>query len=92
MDKGTDLYGVTDIKETDTFRSVQLMSACTQKVNVHVLNINRNMSVGLHGIRMEQNMMFLRNLSHLFDRLDGSDFIIGRHHRNQNGIRADSLL
>ena len=30
------------------------------------------------------------DLPDLFDRLDGADLIVGKHHRDQNGLRTDS--
>ena len=33
--------------------------------------------------------MCLGNCTNLCNRLDGTDFIVGKHNRNQNGIRTD---
>ena len=36
--------------------------------------------------------MFMCDGTNLLDRFNGSDLIVSKHHRDQNGIRADCLL
>ena len=92
MDKRTDFYALSDIHKTNALRSVQFMSAGTQHINMHCLHINRNMSECLYRICMEQNAMFFGNGANFCDGLDRSDFIIGRHDGNQDGIRSDGFF
>ena len=92
MDEGTDLHTGADVKETDSLRSVDLVAAGTHHVDVKIIYVDRHMSVCLNRVGVEQNAMLLRDLANLFDRLDGSDLVICKHHGNENGSRADSLL
>ena len=82
VDKGTDLDTFSDIHKSDTFRSVDLVSACAQHIDIHRLNIDRHMAESLYCICVEQYAVFFRDLSDLRDRLDRSDLIIGKHNRD----------
>ena len=41
---------------------------------------------------MEKNSVFLCNTANLFDRLDSSDLVVCKHHRNQNCLRCDCFF
>ena len=90
--KGLDLHTFANIEETDSFRSMQLVSAGTEHVNMQFIHIDGHLSKSLHRIGVEQNSMFMGNLTNLPDGLDGTDLIIGKHYRYQNGIRADRVF
>ena len=79
MNKGADFYPFSDIEKADSLRTVQLMSACTEHIDVKRLHINGNMSVSLNRICMEQNPLLLCNSSYFLYGLYGSDLIIGKH-------------
>ena len=79
MHKGADLHPFSDIKEADSLRTVQLMSACAEHIDVKFLHIDGNMSVGLNRICMEQDPLFFGNSAYLLYGLYGSDLIIGKH-------------
>ena len=68
------------------------MAAGTEHINVTVIYIDRKLSESLHCIGMEQDAMLFCDLTDLFDGLNGSDLIVGKHDGNQDGIRTDSLL
>ena len=89
MNEGTDLHTLADVEESDALRAVQLVSAGAEHVDVILVYIDRQLAVCLHGIGVEQNAMLLCDLSDLFDRLNRSDLIVCKHHRNQDRIRAD---
>ena len=52
-------------------------------------NVERNMSVRLHGIGVEQNTQLMRNCSELCNRLNGANLVIRGHNGNQDSIRAN---
>ena len=89
MNKGADLNPLADIKEPDSFRSVQLMTAGTQHIDLTLIYIDRYLSKCLNCIRMEQHTMLFRDGTDLFDRFDGTDLIVGEHNGNQDRIRAN---
>ena len=86
MDKGTDLHAPADIQKADSLGTVEFMSACAEHVNMQLIHVDGNLSECLHRIRMEQDAVFLRDLSDLPDRLDGADLIIRKHNGNQDRI------
>ena len=53
MDKGTDFNAFSDIKEADSLRSVDFVSAGAHHINPQLLHINGKMSIGLHRICVE---------------------------------------
>ena len=92
MNKGADLHTLANVEESDALRAVQLVSAGAEHVNVILVYVDRQLAVCLYGIGVEQNAMLLCDLSDLFDRLDRSDLIVCKHHRNQDRIRADRFF
>ena len=81
-----------DIDGTDAFRCPQLMTAHGKQVDIHAVYVNRNMAYSLHSICMEQDAMFFRNFTNFSDWLNGADFIIGKHHGNQDRFGANRLF
>ena len=71
---------------------LNLVAAGTEHIDVAFIYIDRHLSESLHRIGMEQNSVLFGNLADLFDGLNGSDLVVGKHHRDQDGIRADGLL
>ena len=92
MDKGTGLQPFADIQKTDPLRPVQLMGAGAEHIDLILVHVDGELSIGLHRIRMEQDPMLLRDPADLLYRLDGSDLVIGKHDGNENGIRTDGPL
>ena len=92
MYEGFDLYAFTDIKETDSFWSVDLVSAGTQHINVVFIYIDRNLTKCLYCICVEQNAVFSGNTSDFFDWLNRSDLVVCKHYRNQDSLRCDCLF
>ena len=92
MNERTDFYTLTDVEETDSLRTVQLMSAGAEHIDVALIYIDRHLAISLHCIGVEQNAVFLCDLTDLFDRLNGSDLIVCKHNRDQDRIRTDCFL
>ena len=89
MDKGLNLHTISKVHDTDSFWSVDLMTAGRKHINMAFIHIDWHMSICLYRICMEENLMLLRDLANLLDWLDASDLVICKHHRNQNCILAD---
>ena len=51
--------------------------------------MHRNLAQRLHGVGVKQDSAFPADLAQLPDGFYGSDFIVGRHDADQDGIRAD---
>ena len=56
---------------------------------MHLIYIDRNMAKCLYRICMEENIMFLCNLTDFLDRFDRTDLIVCKHNTDQNRIRAN---
>lgn len=60
-----------------------------QQVDVLFLNINWQVLGRLHSIGMEQDDPLTSNTSNLLNGLDRTDLIVGIHHGDKAGVRAD---
>ena len=92
MYEGFDLDTFTNIKEADSFRSINLVSTGAQHINVVFIHIDRYLAKCLNCICMEQDAMFFGNTSNFFDWLNGSDLIVCKHYRNKDGFRCDCFF
>ena len=92
MYEGADFHTLSDVKEADSFRSVNLMTAGTEHINIALIHIDRDLAKCLYGICVEQNPIFFCDASNLLDRLDRSDLIVCKHNGNQDRIRTDCLF
>ena len=90
--EGADLNALTNIEEADSLRSVDLMSAGAEHIDIELIYIDRDLSECLNSVCMEQDSMLTCNLSDLFQRLKSTDLVIGCHNRNQDGLRCDRFL
>ena len=88
--KGADLHALSDIKESDAFRAVQLVSAGAEHINIAFVHIDRHMGKSLHRICMEQNTMLVGDTPDRSDRFDRSDLVICKHYGNKDRIRPNS--
>ncbi len=68
------------------------MSAGAEHINVALIYIDRDLSESLYCICMEQDAMFMCDLTDFLDWLDGSDLIVCKHNRDQDGLRCDGFL
>ena len=94
VDQRSDVHLVAHIQKTGTLRSMDLMSADRKQIDIHLFRIDRQLSICLDCIYMEQNIRILlfEQRSCLRDRLNRSDLIIDHHHRHQNRILANGML
>ena len=58
------------------------MPAGAEHIDHIFTDIDRLMSVSLNSVCMEKNAVLPRNFTNLPDRLNGADFIVGRHDSN----------
>lgn len=62
-----------------------------QQVNVHGLHVDGQMAAALDRVSVEQHAGLPAQRSDVRDGLDGTDLIVGKHHRHQAGIRPHGL-
>src|ERR1019366_5896881 len=57
---------LANVKCAYAFRSINFMSGNGGKIDIHLLNIEGNLSNGLRGIRMEDHALFVAELADNF--------------------------
>src|SRR5690606_11666075 len=85
-------YSLADIKTSYAFGAVELVSGEGEHVNVHFLNINRNMSHCLNSVGMENDAVLSADFAYLLNRLNGADFVVGDHDCYKGSVFSYSLL
>ena len=86
MYEWTDFHSFSYIHYPDTLRTIKLVSACRQQINIHLVNINWYMSICLNCICMEKYSFFMCYFTDFCNRLYCSYFIICCHYWNKNCI------
>ena len=88
------LYFFIDVKRSDSFWSVDFMSAHRHHIHSNSLWKNTVFPKSLNRIHMEQNVfiIILHNLHCFLDRLHGTNLIIHIHDGHENGILAKCLF
>ena len=62
-----------------------------QHVDVLLVDIDVEMTGGLHGVGMEQDAFFLADSADLRNGQDGADLVVGVHGGDQAGVGADGV-
>ena len=57
---------------------------------MHFFHINGDMTHCLYGVCVEVDAFFMCQFPDFRDRFDGADFIVGKHHGNENSFWTDS--
>ena len=68
------------------------MSRYRKHINIHILNIYRNMTYCLNSVCMKQHSLFLANLTDFSDWLNRADFIISSHNCNKAGFICNCIF
>ena len=63
-----------------------------QQVNAQPVDINGQVTQGLHGVNVKIHARFTGYFAYLFDGLDGAHLVIGMHHGYQQGLITNSPL
>ena len=65
-----------------------------QREHVHrqLRQVDRHMSHRLHGIGVKQHTLFTADCSDLCNGFDRANFIVGKHHTDQTGVRTNCRL
>ena len=63
-----------------------------KQIDAEFFNISGNMPCRLHRIGMKIDARFFGDFTYITDRLDSAHFIIGMHHRNNDGFFRNCLF
>ena len=83
---------LTDIQCTNTLGAMEFVRGEGKHVTANLLDIDRDRADCLYGIRVEINLMLLRNPADLFDRLKRSNLIVSCHNGDQNRLIGDGCF
>ena len=78
-----------DVESADALRAVHLVRGQGSEIHVHVIHVERNLSGGLHRIRVEEDAALASNLSDFLDVLNHADFVVRGHDRDQDRLVGD---
>lgn len=88
----SDSWSSADVASTDTIRAVNLVGRNGHQVNVHLVDIDGNLSNSLCTIGVEEDLLGSAKLSNLLDWLDDTNLVVDSHDRHHHGFGADSVL
>ena len=81
----------TDIERTHPFGAIKLVSRHREEIDAHLLHVHRNLSHPLSSVAVKKDSPFLGHTPDLFDRMDGPNFVVGRHDGDKNRAVGDSF-
>ena len=82
-------WAAANVDGADALGAVDLVPGDGEQVDLHVLDVDRDLTHRLRGVGVEEHLVGAAHLANLFQRLDDSDFVVHRHHRNHRGFRSD---
>ncbi len=71
---------------------MELMRADGKQIDMHLLDIERDVAEGLHCVGVEDHAVALADRADGLQRLDRADFVVRRHDGDEHGIRANCGL
>src|SRR5216683_2235617 len=80
------------VQRADALRAVHLVRGHRQKVRFQLLQVDRDLSGGLHRVAVEDDAFRAADLADLGYRLDHADLVVHHHHRHEDGIGAEGRL
>ncbi len=81
-----------DIERAHALRPVDLVAGDRQQVDVHRIDVERDLADRLRRVGVEVDLALAADLADLGQRLDHADLVVHRHHRHDAGVRADRGL
>ena len=69
-------------------RPVELVGRQRQQIDAETLHVDRDLADRLHGVRVEQRALRMRDRRQLRNRLDRADLVVGMHDRDEGGLGA----
>src|SRR6266849_2669493 len=80
------------VQRADALRAVHLVRGHRQKIRFQLLQVDRDLSGGLHRVAVEDDAFRAADLADLGYRLDHADLVVHHHHRHEDGIGAEGRL
>src|SRR6266568_61370 len=80
------------VQRADALRAVDLVCGHGQQIHLQLLQVDGNLSGGLHRVAVKDDAFGPADLADLGDRLDHADLVVHHHHRHEDGIGAEGRL
>ncbi|MCY1172415.1 hypothetical protein D9M73_125500 [compost metagenome] len=74
------------VQRADTFRTVGLVGRERHHVDFQLLQVDLDLAGGLSGVDVEQDALGTEQFADRRDVVDGADFVVHVHDRNQDGV------
>lgn len=88
----SDPGSTTHVAGADALGAVNFMRRNGHQVNVHGVDIQRNLSDGLRGVSVEENLLLTAQLANLVNGLDNTNFIVDSHDTDKGSFGANGRL
>jgi hypothetical protein len=86
VDQRLKLKASPDIKRTDAFRGVELVTGDRQHIDAEFVHLGWDFSDRLRCVGMKADSMLPRDRADFRERLDGTDFVVGVHDADQQRL------
>ena len=87
-----DAHAAADIQRADALGRIELMAGERQHIDAQLVHVNRHRADSLHRIRVEEDIVRPGDLRNFRNRLNGADFVVGKHDRNENRLIGNRLF
>ena len=92
LDEACQGDALTGVQHAGALRAVEFVRRKRQQVDVLCLDVNGQVSRGLHGVGVEQHARLAADCADRTDRQDGADLVVGVHDGNQARVLADGVF
>src|SRR5690348_11893274 len=77
------------VKSADALGGIELVSRQSEQIHIERVDIDGNFPRGLHGIRMEIDLVFPGDSPDFIERLDGAELVVGVHDGDESSFRRN---
>ena len=92
VEKLADTRAAADIKSADALGCVELVAGERKEIDIQRVYVDGNFAGGLDSVRVEINLVLFGDAADFFQRVNGAELVVGVHHGDENGFRADRAL
>ncbi|KAH3675913.1 hypothetical protein WICPIJ_009212 [Wickerhamomyces pijperi] len=85
----SDSWSSSDVDGTHTLRTVDLVRGDGKQVDVHLVDVDWDLTHSLGAVRVEEHLVPFTDLPDLGNRLNHTDFVVHSHHRDQSCVWSD---
>eukprot|EP00038_Savillea_parva_P006327 m.162992 g.162992 ORF g.162992 m.162992 type:complete len:304 (-) comp12259_c0_seq1:573-1484(-) len=87
-----DARAASHVQRTHALGAVNLVTRDGHEINVHVIDIDRNLADGLGGVRVEERLVLAAQGANLCNGLRRPNLIVDRHHRDNCSLWSNGCI